>query len=300
MSELAFEELRAAVEKDPQGFLTHPADVAFQRLGKALTANAAAQADEEFIDDDEAYERARKRRLAKLGDACEEALATDPGCLDARTILALLGDGEPDDALMRLEGIERGEAEAESDPGADAWGDVFLRPRIRLLAAIARTQLETARYRAAQKTCERVLSLNPNDACGARLTLFIALARLEEERAFDELDARFGRQGNAWSHLSRALLLFKLDRMPAARRALRGYSSLCRGGAYALLRPTFVEPYLPDRPSVDPGSYEEAVLAVHECDPAIMDTPDFLGWAGSQEGFSEKAQAFARDNDLDW
>ncbi|MBD9242503.1 MAG: hypothetical protein EGQ45_00305, partial [Clostridiales bacterium] len=97
---------------------------------------------------------------------------------------------------------------------------------------------------------------------------------MRAEAFIDELDARFGRQGNAWTHLTRALLLFKLDRTPAARRALRGFASLCRGGAYALLRPTFVEPYLPDRPDAEPGSYAEAMMAVHECDPAIMDTPD--------------------------
>ena len=143
-------------------------------------------------------------------------------------------------------------------------------------------------------------ALNPTDELGARHTWAIALARLEDEAAFDELDARFGRQGNAWTHLTRALLLFKLDRMPAARRALRGFASLCRGGAYALLRPTFVEPYLPDRPDAEPGSYAEAMMAVHECDPAIMDTPDFLGWASAQNGFAEQAQRFARENDLDW
>ena len=31
-----------------------------------------------------------------------------------------------------------------------------------------------------------------------------------------------------------------------------------------------------------------------------MDTPDFLTWAGDQDGFTGQAQRFAQDNDLDW
>lgn len=94
--------------------------------------------------------------------------------------------------------------------------------------------------------------------------------------------------------------MFKLNRLSAARRALFGFSKLCRGGAYALLRPVYVEGYIPDRPFFEPGSFEEAVLAVHECDPVVMDTPDFLGWSMAQDGFSAQAQQFAKDNDLDW
>lgn len=190
----------------------------------------------------------RNRRIERLRSGCESALGCDEGCLDARAILALTEKGEPDDALERLEEIERGLESMEPVDGADLWEDAFARPRLRLLASIARARLETARYRPALATCESVAALNPTDELGARHTWAIALARLEDEAAFDELDARFGRQGNAWTHLTRALLLFKLDRMPAARRALRGFASLCRGGAYALLRPTFVEP-VPARPA---------------------------------------------------
>ena len=300
MSDLAYEELRAAVKRTPDDYLEAVEDQAFARLGRALASCAEAQKEEEFIEDDDAYMAARNRRIERLRSGCESALGCDEGCLDARAILALTEKGEPDDALERLEEIERGLESMEPVDGADLWEDAFARPRLRLLASIARARLETARYRPALATCESVAALNPTDELGARHTWAIALARLEDEAAFDELDARFGRQGNAWTHLTRALLLFKLDRMPAARRALRGFASLCRGGAYALLRPTFVEPYLPDRPDAEPGSYAEAMMAVHECDPAIMDTPDFLGWASAQNGFVEQAQRFARENDLDW
>ncbi len=348
LSAEAYEELVLAVKADPAAFLTDDADRAYERLGRALAANESAMAEEEFLDDN-AYEKSRNKRLEKLRQGCAEALAMDGGCLDARTILAMLENENPDGALVALEalaheeGLDAVEADRAEDgaadapvgestedagtpgdgagvtefagaiatgepapsepapsPAASAWDDVFARPQLRLLAAIARARCETARYKLAIATCEKLVELDAEDHLGARYTWAIALARLEDERGFDALDARFGRTGNAWSHLARTLLMFKLDRMPAARRALRGYASLCKGGAYALLRPTFIETYLPDRPAFEPGSFEEAALAVHECDPAVMDTPDFIAWATAQDGFAAQAEKFARDHDLDW
>lgn len=357
LSDEAFEELVLAVKADPAAFLTDDADRAYERLGRVLAANETAMAEEEFLDDN-AYEKSRNKRLGKLRQGCAEALALDEGCLDARTILAMLENENPDGALVALEalaheerlledaaagvaapggardasgvGAVAGETAAEAtgaedaaedgagdeadglelafddnpdgepSPASSAWDDVFARPRLRLLAAIARARLETARFKPAVATCEKLVELDPDDHLGARYTWAIALARLEDEKGFDALDARFGRTGNAWSHLARTLLMFKLDRMPAARRALRGYASLCKGGAYALLRPTFIETYLPDRPAFEPGSFEEAALAVHECDPVVMDTPDFIAWATAQDGFAAQAEKFAHDHDLDW
>ena len=312
---------KLAVTRDPDSFLEHRGDLAFKHLADALAANDLTQAEEEFLDDEE-FESARKRRLDKLRAACAEAISMDGDCLDARTIAAMLDAKDPDASLVALLNLAN-EIELDTEPrgkkgsaspsapeadnptpnGDEAplatvseWDDVFARPRLRLLSSIARARLETARY----KTCERLIELDPTDQLGARYTWAIALARLEDEKGFDALDARFGRQGNAWNHLARTLLMFKLDRMPAARRALRGYTSLCRGGAYALLRPTLVEGYLPDRPAFEPGSFEEAALAVHECDSVVMDTPDFLAWATAQDGFAAQAEIFARDNNLDW
>lgn len=193
---------------------------------------------------------ARNRRIERLRSGCESALGCDEGCLDARAILALTEKGEPDDALERLEEIERGLESMEPVDGADLWEDAFARPRLRLLASIARARLETARYRPALATCESVAALNPTDELGARHTWAIALARLEDEAAFDELDARFGRQGNAWTHLTRALLLFKLDRMagrppsasrlcePVPGRRLRPASADLRGAGTCPTGPT--------------------------------------------------------------
>ncbi len=221
----------------------------------------------------------------------------------AETGSSISSTGSGDEARPSASGINTcgpGVSVGEASGLIDAWDDVFARPRLRLLSTIARARLDTARYKAAIATCEKLVELDSLDHLGARYTWAIALARLEDEKGLDALDAKFGRAGNAWIHLARTLLMFKLDRMPAARRALRGYASLCEGGAYALLRPTFIDGYLPDRPAFTVGSFEEAALAVHECDPVVMDTPDFIGWATAQDGFAAQAEKFARDHDLDW
>ena len=158
----------------------------------------------------------------------------------------------------------------------------------------------TSVYRLAAQACERVIAVAPTDELGCRHTEAIALARLEDEEGFDQLDARFGRHDNAWTSLSRCVLMYKLGRMSAARRALAGFDRLCQGGSYALMRPVFVEVYLPDRPPVAVNSLEEATLAVHEMEPTIADVPDFINWAAAQPGISASAEAFAQRNDLDW
>ena len=75
------------------------------------------------------------------------------------------------------------------------------------------------------------------DPLGARHTSALALARLEDEAALDALEASFGRRGDSWTQLARLILFYKLGRMGAARRALKGLDTLCEGGVYALLRP---------------------------------------------------------------
>lgn len=315
MSDDAFSELRLAVGNDPESFVEDDEERAFLSLAQALTANEKARGGEDFLDDD-AYEASRTRRLGKLTTACKEALETSELCLDAATILALQRDdaGERLELLLTLASAweadhpSRGSStpvslacgSAGRQPKSEAWDDVFARPYLRLKAAIAREYLNTTRFVSAREACRELVELSPSDPLGARYTWALVCARLEDEAGFDELDIMFDRRGNAWSHIARALLMFKLDRMPAARRALRGYARLCDGGSYALLRPTFVEAYLPDRPAFGTGTFEEAALAVHEADPVVVDTPDFIAWCSAQDGFAAEAQRYAEDHDLDW
>lgn len=298
LSEEAFAELMLAVRENPDAFLDDMSEGALQVLERGLNTYAESVRDDDLLEDDQ-YQKVRLTRLGALRVACAAAYTMDPGCLDARVIDVMAQDLGPDETLAKLVRI-RSEADPLPEAGADAWSDVFARPRLRLEAAISRVLLDGARCRAAIATSERIMECMPGDELGCRHTEAIALARLEDEAGFDALDARFGRHDDSWTGLSRVILLYKLGRLSAARRALRGFGDLCPGGLYALLRPVYVEVYLPDRPEATPNTMEEAFLAVREAEPTIADVPGFIPWCCEQPGISEGAKAWAEKNDLDW
>ena len=302
MSDEAYAELVAAVRANPQKYVERADDQAFSIICKAIDTYDKARLDDDLLEDVQ-YAEARMRRFAAIQEACARALEIDPSCTDARLLQVLATDDAPSplfENLLRLLNEIKGHKSIELPASGDAWNDAFARPLLRVRAATARMALATTHARMAAGLCQLALDDAPSDDLGCRFTLALALSRLENEAGLDELDARFERRGNAWMHLARAILMFKLDRIPAARRALRGYASLCEGGAYALARPVYIERYLPDRPRFKPGSFEEAVLATHEADPIVMDTPDFVGWAITDGGISDSARDFAERRGLEW
>lgn len=303
LSPQAFEELLAAVGGDVDRYVDDDEERAFQLACRAIDRYDSEGDDDDLLDDDE-YLRVRRQRLDRVASGADAALALDPHCATARLLQVLAADKDPDATLDLLLELDE-EVVAKRGPLAmpasgDAWEDVFERDRLRIEAAAARACLETARYRMAATLSENLMQASPSDLLGARCTCSLAYARLEDEKSFDDLDARYGRRGNAWIHLGRVLLMYKLDRMQSARRALMGYTLLCVGGAYVLARPAFVDTYIPDRPMAKPGSFEEATLAVHEADPIIVDTPDFIPWVMSQRDFLNEAKSFADREGFDW
>lgn len=298
LTEGGFRELERAVRENPQSFVDDPADEAFLLVVKGLERYDLACRDDDLLDDDE-FMAARTKRLARLASDCAQALQVDEGCLDAALLATLARDIDSDRLLTALLDLRSDKGPGQA-PEGDAWDDLALRAQVRLQAAIARTCLDTARYRMAAHEGEQALQLSPSDAVGARHTCALAYARLEDEASFEDLDRRFGRQGDSWNHLARTLLLYKLGRMGAAKRALEGFSRLCEGGAYALLRPVLVDIYLPDRPEARPLSFEEATMAVHEADPIVVDVPDFIAWSQDQRSVYFAAQGFAEKLGLDW
>lgn len=301
LSDGAYQELFNDVKGDVERFVETPAEEALLLVARALDRHEEARKDEDLMDD-EAFFSSRAKRMSRLGRDCGAALAIDPTCFDAALLAVLAKDQDPDwilEPLLELEQRAISTLAAGSLP-ADAWDDLTLRPLLRIKAAVARTCLDSARYRMATEKAEEVMALAPTDALGMRHTCALALARLEDESAFDALDVRFSRQGSAWEHLARTILLYKLGRMGAARRALGGYARLCEGGAYALLKPVMVDTYLPDRPEAPALSFAEATLAVHEADPIVCDVPDFVAWAQNQRDCFFAAQDFARRNNYDW
>lgn len=299
LSDQGFRELLLAVSQKPEDFVDCAADEAFLAVGRALDAYAASLREDDTRDDD-VYRVERQRRLAALSAACQQAAQADPSCLDALAIGAIASEPGPEQLFTQLLDVLHRQGDYATPQEGDCWQDVFTRPALRLCFATANAAMATQRYRLCADMCEQLMDDAPGDELGAGKTCAIAYARLEDSDSFDRLDERLGRVGNTWMNLSRTILLYKLDRMPAARRALRGYGSLCEGGAYALLRPVYVEPYLPDRPSVPAKSYEEAMLCVHEAEAVLNDVPDFFAWASQQSDFNESARAFADEQGLDW
>lgn len=301
LSDAAYQELLEAVRDDVEHFIDTPEEEAFLLVTKAVERESASRHGEDLLDDDAFFE-SRSRRMARLVRDCDEALGADSHCLDARLLHVLAQDQDPDQTLGPLLELEQAAiARLGSSPmPADAWTDVQLRPLLRVKAAVSRSSFDSARYRLAAEKGEEAIALSPSDALGARHTCTLAYARLEDEAAFDALDVRFYRQGSAWSHLGRAILLYKLGRMAAARRAINGFTRLVEGGAYALIKPIMIDTYLPDRPEAAPLSFAEATLAVHEADPVICDVPDFVGWAQGIRDVWFSAQDFATRNGFDW
>lgn len=306
LSDSGYAELLLAVRANPSQFVEDAQDQAYVDLGRALARYDRSCDDDDLRDDDE-FEQARNARLATMASDCDKILSADPTCTDARLLGAIARyPSDPDSLLDALDEAEREEDErhpvdlGQLPKGQDAWVDVTLRPHLRLMACRARTCLESARYRQALAEAERLLGLAPSDFEGARHTCALALARLEDEAGFDALEQRLSRHGDSWVELSRLILLFKLGRTGAARRALRGYDSLVEGGTYALLRPVYVDAYMPDRPQADPYSFPEATIAVYEADPIIMDVPGLPQWVDAQPGMHDKAERFAEENGLDW
>ena len=303
LSDEAFGELEIAVREDPLKFIDDNEEDAFLLVTKALERHDESRQNDDFLDDDQ-YAQARTQRLKALLAASKQALAIDESCLDARLLGILASDRSQEETFGELlalhEETTRDLGEIPMSAAGDAWADVFVRPRLRVQAALARTAINTARFRKAQDLCLDLLARAPLDVLGARFTCALAMARLEDEDGFDWLDAREGRHGNAWFHLGRAILMYKLGRIPAARRALRGYDRLCTGGAYLILQPMYVDAYLPDRPVFESGSFEESLLCTHEADPIISDIPDFPAWASAQTGFLASAQSFCKRNGFEW
>ena len=243
---------------------------------------------------------ARNKRFETLRGACQAALSVDAGCLDAQLLLTLATVGRPDKLLDALCELEEKCADEPAFAQLD-WSNPWDRARLRLRAAISRTCADCACWKMALETASSVLEATESagDPLGARNTAALAYARLEDEEGLNALEARFSK-GNAWTSLARCLLLYKLERTPAARRSLRGFAQLNQGAAYAMMRPVFVEVYLPDRPDYAPGSFEEAMAAVHEAEVIIADTPDFVAWCQAQDWFEADARAYAEKHDLDW
>lgn len=169
-----------------------------------------------------------------------------------------------------------------SSPEVIAW--------LHTVETVSFLAMSTGRYRAAIRYARLVMRTvgYPHRAEG---TLYLAHARLEDEKAFfetareaNELLPQHGRQEDSpWFLLGRALLFYKLGKDRPAQRAIKDFAARTTGGAFLLLAPVYHTPYLPVRPEPR-HPWSLAHQAIYEADGIILDTPDFPQWA---EGFPE-------------
>ena len=107
-------------------------------------------------------------------------------------------------------------------------------------------------------------------------TILLAQARLEDEDGFFATVHEGGEdlESSPWYLLGRTLLLYKLGRRKNARRAARDFAQRCDGGAFFLLNPTYLTPYLPTRPEPQ-EPWNLTHQAVWEADSIIVEIPRF-------------------------
>lgn len=245
-----------------------------EESGRGFSSNAAS-----FWSDDALESAGHEKLIASVGSDLLSA-SSAPGTSPAND-----EQGTPDAA-------NAGAALAAAyltgtDPEVIGW--------LHTLECLAQGCMVTARYKAAARYARMVMRAQgyPNFAVG---TLMLALARLEDEEGFfaaAHSNPSADLEDSPWYLLGRALLLYKLGRRKNARRALKDFAFRCEGGAFFLINPTYLTPYLPVRPPVD-EAWKLTHQAVWEADGIIADTPDFTAWAMAMDGIQEESEAFAR------
>jgi len=289
----------------------------------------------EDVPDDEEFDRKRAQLFDETRLALFKIAETDRMCIDANLVGLLLSNISIDACLGELMKLEHRVHEqlvsnvaGFSDNAPHFWDERFVAERtlegadpitttavltveeptlvgwLHTLEALAQMCLASARYRAAERYARLVLRASgyPSHAEG---TVFLALARLEDEEGFfafaHELEAERGERAAAvlddspWFLLARTLLLYKLGRRKPARRALRDFAARCEGGAFFLLNPTYMAPYLPVRPQPR-EAWDLSHQAAWDADGIIVDTPDFIPWAESIDGVYDESERFANRN----
>lgn len=301
---MGINDLGRAVLRNPQRYATDDEDKAFIELGKAV-AQMRRDVDDELDARADAIDAGKEpptpSKLPRSRALVNRCLEIDPHCYDARTLMVLLDADSADKGFEALEAIEpearewcTARALRDDELSDEPWRAIHMRPWLRMKAKQIDLLIQMSCYREALARCEEMLSFAPQDAQGMRHTAALLYSRLEDESGLEALDVRFGRQQSCWMHIARSLLLYKLGRMDAARRATNGLARLCPGAAFYLAYPSYVEPYLPDRPVFAPGTDKESLYATYEADFLVMDTPGYVTWALSLGAFDKAVKQFGK------
>ena len=263
------------------------------RTAKVSGRPAVAVSDDKAADDKAAGEKAvddktagEKSVAAPASDTAPQAAGGQPRAEREADLpaYAVPPTSFAQAALRRVSYASEEEAAwlTTSSPEVIAW--------LHMVETVSFLALSTGRYQAAVRYARLIMRTAgyPHRAEG---TLFLAHARLEDEKAFfetareaNELLPQHGRQEDSpWFLLGRALLFYKLGKDRPAQRAIKDFAARTTGGAFFLVAPVYHTPYLPVRPEPR-HPWSLAHQAVYEADGIILDTPDFAQWA---EGFPE-------------
>ena len=319
LTDAARQLLRERIAREPDAYAAD--DHARSLLAYARTRDSLLRELDRMEDlPDEEFEPRRAQLFERTRARLHDIWKSDRLCIDAQLVDILLADAPLDARLGDLLRVEHETREylASTKPafdpdapqlwnetalaadGLDAAGATSTDPEVigwlHALEALAQECLFTARYRAAASYARTVMKAAgyPNGAVG---TLMLSLARLEDEDGFFAAAHESGEdvEDSPWFLLGRTLLLYKLGRRRSAKRALRDFANRCEGGAFFLLNPTYLTPYLPVRPTPR-DSWGRTHQAVWEADGIIVDTPDFTAWAATIEGIEDSSEDFARRN----
>lgn len=213
----------------------------------------------------------------------DEAVALDPECHDALRMRAAqecptfeayyryLIDGLPAVRESRLALRDRLQAEGRPTEAA-----LVVRPLVRWLSAAADKALVCGRYRKALSLCREALELDPLDHGNVHYTAYLVLAKLEDEKALEELAHTYDRPRetfltpagvpplNGWLGLARAAVALRRGDAHGAREAIHGLLVTYPHAGLTLSTQAEIPDSAFARLAVAPFSADELALAVSE------------------------------------
>ncbi|WP_435016942.1 DUF7309 domain-containing protein [Tundrisphaera sp. TA3] len=219
---------------------------------------------------------------AKQNALAKKAIAKDPDCAEAYTLLA----ENARDRKQALAYLEQALAAAERALGPEVfktkegrfWEIRETRTYMQARQALAEALWTSGRRDEAAEHLLAMIRLNPNDNQGVRYALASWLINLDRLDDLDALLERFREEDSATLGFTRALLAFRRQGdTPAARKLLRAAK---KGNKFV---PDYLlgEKTLPAEPPqvYSPGGEDEAILYVGNHLGAWKATPGAISWA---------------------
>ena len=236
LSDAAYKEMLEHLADDPRQYVRNNEDASYLCLAEGIELYRqylSMMAGEASLDNDQfniSIENVESAE-ALLKQACAMSLAINPNNIDAQYLeLMHRNDGLGTENLVRVkELVEKYRDKLDPIPS------VFTRPFQRLHAAYINALMQNAAYMLVIEEGDKALQYDISDPFDVRHCLSLSLARLEDMPAFEELEETFDRKANCWSYLARIILLYRINNLTAAKRAITGYTKIVPGAAHLLL-----------------------------------------------------------------